>query len=30
VSLVSVSDLIVRLALSPTMEVRHSLGVSRA
>ena len=30
VSLDSVSDLIVRLALSPTMEVRHSLGVSRA
>jgi uncharacterized protein YbjT (DUF2867 family) len=30
VSLVSVSDLIVRLALSPTMEVRHSLGVSHA
>jgi uncharacterized protein YbjT (DUF2867 family) len=30
VSLVSVSDLIVRLALSPTMELRHSLGVSRA
>jgi len=30
VSLNSVSDLIVKLALSPTMEVRHSLGVSRA
>jgi uncharacterized protein YbjT (DUF2867 family) len=30
VSLDSVSDLIVKLALSPTMEVRHSLGVSRA
>jgi len=30
VSLNSVSDLIVNLALSPTMEVRHSLGVSQA
>jgi len=30
VSLNSLSDLIVRLALSPTMEVRRSLGVSRA
>jgi uncharacterized protein YbjT (DUF2867 family) len=30
VSLNSVSDLIVKLALSPTMEVRHSLGVSQA
>jgi uncharacterized protein YbjT (DUF2867 family) len=30
VSLNSVSDLIVKLALSPTMEVRRSLGVSRA
>jgi uncharacterized protein YbjT (DUF2867 family) len=30
VSLNSVSDLIVKLAFSPTMEVRHSLGVSRA
>ncbi|HMT20190.1 MAG TPA: NAD(P)H-binding protein [Promineifilum sp.] len=30
VSLNSLSDLIVKLALSPTMEVRHSLGVSRA
>jgi uncharacterized protein YbjT (DUF2867 family) len=29
VSLDSVSDLIVKLALSPTMEVRRSLGVSR-
>jgi uncharacterized protein YbjT (DUF2867 family) len=29
VSLDSVSDLIVKLALSPTMELRHSLGVSR-
>jgi hypothetical protein len=29
VSLNSVSDLIVKLALSPTMEVRRSLGVSR-
>jgi uncharacterized protein YbjT (DUF2867 family) len=28
VSLNSLSDLIVKLALSPTMEVRHSLGVS--
>jgi hypothetical protein len=28
VSLDSVSDLIVKLALSPTMEVRRSLGVS--
>jgi uncharacterized protein YbjT (DUF2867 family) len=30
VSLNGVSDLIVKLALSPTMEVRRSLGVSRA
>jgi len=30
VSLNSLSDLIVKLALSPTLEVRHSLGVSRA
>jgi len=30
VSLNSLSDLIVKLALSPTMEVRCSLGVSRA
>jgi uncharacterized protein YbjT (DUF2867 family) len=30
VSLNSLSDLIVNLALSPTMEVRRSLGVSRA
>ena len=30
VSLNSLSDLIVKLALSPTMEVRHSIGVSRA
>ena len=30
VSLNSLSDLIVKLALSPAMEVRHSLGVSRA
>jgi len=30
VSLNSVSDLIVKLAQSPTLEVRHSLGVSRA
>jgi uncharacterized protein YbjT (DUF2867 family) len=30
VSLNSVSDLIVKLTFSPTMEVRHSLGVSRA
>jgi len=30
VSLNSLSDLIVKLVLSPTMEVRHSLGVSRA
>jgi len=30
VSLNSLSDLIVKLALSPGMEVRHSLGVSRA
>ena len=30
VSLNSLSDLIVKLALSPTMEVRRSLGVSRA
>ncbi len=30
VSLNSLSDLIVKLALTPTMEVRHSLGVSRA
>jgi uncharacterized protein YbjT (DUF2867 family) len=30
VSLNSLSDLIVKLALSATMEVRHSLGVSRA
>jgi uncharacterized protein YbjT (DUF2867 family) len=30
VSLNSVSDLIVKLVLSPTMEVRRSLGVSRA
>lgn len=29
VSLNSLSDLIVKLAFSPTMEVRHSLGVSR-
>lgn len=29
VSLNSLSDLIVKLALSPTLEVRHSLGVSR-
>jgi uncharacterized protein YbjT (DUF2867 family) len=29
VSLHSLSDLIVKLALSPTLEVRHSLGVSR-
>jgi uncharacterized protein YbjT (DUF2867 family) len=29
VSLNSLSDLIVKLALSPGMEVRHSLGVSR-
>jgi uncharacterized protein YbjT (DUF2867 family) len=29
VSLNSLSDLVVKLALSPTMEVRHSLGVSR-
>jgi uncharacterized protein YbjT (DUF2867 family) len=29
VSLDSVSDLILKLAMSPTMEVRHSLGVSR-
>jgi uncharacterized protein YbjT (DUF2867 family) len=29
VSLESVSDLILKLATSPTMEVRHSLGVSR-
>jgi len=29
VSLKSLSDLIVKLALSPTMEVRHSPGVSR-
>jgi len=30
VSLNSLSDLIVKLALTPDMEVRHSLGVSRA
>jgi uncharacterized protein YbjT (DUF2867 family) len=30
VSLNSLSDLIVKLALSPTMEVRRSVGVSRA
>jgi len=30
VSLNSLSDLIVKLALSPTVEVRRSLGVSRA
>jgi uncharacterized protein YbjT (DUF2867 family) len=30
VSLDSLSDLIVNLALAPTLEVRHSLGVSRA
>ena len=30
VSLNSLSDLIVKLALSPTMEVRRSFGVSRA
>ena len=30
VSLNSLSDLIVKLALTPAMEVRHSLGVSRA
>jgi uncharacterized protein YbjT (DUF2867 family) len=30
VSLSSLSDLIVKLALSPSMEVRRSLGVSRA
>jgi uncharacterized protein YbjT (DUF2867 family) len=30
VSLNSLSDLVVKLALSPTMEVRRSLGVSRA
>lgn len=30
VSLDSLSDLIVKLALSPTMELRRSLGVSRA
>ncbi len=29
ISLNSLSDLIVKLALSPDMEVRHSLGVSR-
>ena len=29
VSLNSLSDLIVKLALSPTMEIRRSLGVSR-
>lgn len=29
VSLNSLSDLIVKLALSPTLEIRHSLGVSR-
>jgi len=29
ISLNSLSDLIVRLALTPDMEVRHSLGVSR-
>jgi uncharacterized protein YbjT (DUF2867 family) len=29
VSLNSLSDLIVKLALSPTLEVRHSVGVSR-
>ena len=29
VSLNSLSDLIVKLALSPAMEIRHSLGVSR-
>jgi hypothetical protein len=30
VSLNSLSDLIAKLALSPTMEVRRSLGVSKA
>ena len=30
VSLNSLADLIVKLALTPAMEVRHSLGVSRA
>ena len=30
VSLASVSDLIVKLALAPALEVRRSLGVSRA
>jgi hypothetical protein len=30
VSLNSLSDPIVKLALSPTMEVRRSLGVSQA
>jgi hypothetical protein len=30
ISLNSLSDLIVKLALSPTLEVQHSLGVSRA
>jgi NAD(P)H-binding len=30
VSLNGLSDLIVKLALSPTLEVRRSLGVSRA
>jgi len=30
VSLNSLSDLIVKLAMTPTMEVSHSLGVSRA
>jgi uncharacterized protein YbjT (DUF2867 family) len=30
VSLNSVSDLIVKLVLSPTMDLRHSLGVGRA
>jgi len=29
VSLNSVSDLIVRLAITPEMEIRHSVGVSR-
>ncbi len=29
-SMNSLSDLIVKLALSPTLEVRRSLGVSRA
>ena len=30
VSLNSLSDLIVKLAMSPTLEARHSIGVSRA